>query len=260
MNAFIVLLTLCFLSTGTVLAQTSPILPAATHEASPLPSPSNSPKDHNFPLAALTPSERDEFSLAYQKALLDPAVQSTRQIFRMSLHKAMLQIDPSVEHIIANMDAQGPQNEAKMSDQKKNLGVTFQQWLHNFPASAVSSLNPEERETLKKTHAQALHNPHVQEARKTAYVIFYNAMINADPLIGPLLTKAGIPAPKNFTTLSTSSDLGSEERILGGDFQVWANEVLAPAIKKEDKASTPEATPTPIPSPTPQPSVEASAH
>jgi len=259
MNAFIALLASFFLSTGAILAQT-PSLPEAIPTAAPIPSSPDSLKENKTPLAALTPSERDEFSLAYQKALSDPAVQSTRQIFRMSLHKAMLQIDPAVEQIIANMDAQGPQNEAKMNAHKKNLGINFEEWLLNFPASAVTSLTSENREALKKTHAKALQDPRVQEARKTAYVIFYDAMINADPLIGPLLTKVGMPTPKNFTSLSGSSNMGSEERILGGDFQVWANEVLAPAINKEEKASTPELSPTPISSSTPLPSVEATAH
>ena len=192
---------------------------------------------HKASLESLTPAERTEFLTAHQKALTDPAVQSTREITRMALHKAMLKADPSVETIIANMDAQGPQTGIGVSRHNKSLGGDFDQWLANFPPTAAASLTPEEKETLQRAHAKALLDPSVQEARKTAHLTFYNAMINADPLIVPILTKAGIPTPSSVQPLSQKSHLGSEEKILGGNVQAWGEEVLAPAIKNQNSPS-----------------------
>ena len=235
MNSSISILAAFFLSIIGAFAQTAPA-PAATATASPSATPTTSQKAS---LAALTPPERTEFFSAHQKAMMDPAVQSTRQISRMALHKAMLRADPSVETIIANMDAQGPQDALGIGRKNKSLGGNFEQWLHNFPAEATAKLTPEERKKLCAAHEKALQDPIVQETRKTAHLIFYNAMINADPLIAPLLNKAGIPTPKSVTPLSGSSNIGSEEKILGGDFQAWDSEVLSPAIQKEDKAAAP---------------------
>ena len=240
MNISLFIAAAFFLSILGAFAQISPF-PEATATASPSATPTTLQKAS---LAALTPSERTEFFSAHQKAMMDPAVQSTRQISRIALHKAMLHADPSVETIIADMDAHGPQDTLGISTKKKSLGGNFQQWLNNFPAEATAKLTPEEREKLRAVHEKALQDPTVQETRKTAHLTFYNAMINADPLIAPILNKAGIPTPKSVVPLSGSSNVGSEEKILGGDFQAWGSEVLAPAIQKEDKAAAPQAVPS----------------
>ena len=73
------------------------------------------------------------------------------------------------------------------------------------------------------------------EARKTARVTLYNAMINADPLITPVLNKAGIKPPSNVETSMQHSAIGSEERILGGNGPKWDKDVLAPAVKKQEQ-------------------------
>jgi hypothetical protein len=186
-------------------------------------------------LESLTSAEKTEFLTAYQKALTDPAVQSTREITRITLHKAMLKADPSIETILANMNAYNSQNGFSVSRSKKSLGGDFQHWLDNFCPAAVSSLSPTEKETLKKIHAKALLDPSVQEAKKTAHATFYNAIFNADPLIGPIMNKLGIPAPSTVQPLSNKSSIESEEKILGGDFQAWGEEILAPNISNQEK-------------------------
>ena len=193
------------------------------------------PDSANASLESLTPDEKTEFLTAYQKALTDPAVQSTREITRITLHKAMLKADPSVETILANMDAYNAQNGFSVSRSKKRLGGDFQHWLGNFCPAAVASLTTTEKETLEKIHAKALLDPSVQEARKTAHATFYNAIFNADPLIGPIMNKLGIPAPSTVQPLSNKSSIQSEEKILGGDFQAWGEEILAPNISNQEK-------------------------
>ncbi|MFZ4115211.1 MAG: hypothetical protein ACOYK6_00640 [Chthoniobacterales bacterium] len=219
------LLSLLFLSV-TSFAQVE----SASSEVSPESVKNKESVPHKDSLEALTPQERIEFLTAYQKALTDPSVQSTREITRMALHHAMLRADPSVETIIADMDARGPQAGIAVNRRNKGLGGNFQQWLANFPPSATTSLTTEEIETLKRAHAKALLDPSVQQARETAYLTFYNAITNADPLIGPLLAKAGMEKPSSVQPLSPKSPLGSEEKILGGNFQAWGEEILAPAI------------------------------
>lgn len=212
---------------------------AQVESASPtaIPSAAKTPDaiDHKASLDALTSAERAEFLTAHQKALMDPAVQSTREMTRMALHKAMLQADPSVETIIANMDAAGPQKGLGVKRHNKSLGGDFKQWLANFPPESIASLSPEDKEKLQSAHSKALLDPSVEAARKTAHLTFYNAMINADPLITPLLVKAGIPTPSTVQPLSKKEHIGSEEKILGGNFQAWGEEVLAPAIKNQEQ-------------------------
>jgi hypothetical protein len=215
-------------------------LESASPEISPEAAKNKEILPHKDSLEALTPEERIEFLTAYQKALTDPAVQSTREITLMALHRAMLRVDPSVETIIATMDARGPQTGVDVSHHNKSLGGNFQQWLANFPSSATCSLTIQEKETLKRAHAKALIDPSVQQARKTAYLTFYNAITNADPLIGPLLAKAGMEKPSSVQPLSPKSPLGNEEKILGGNFQAWGEEILAPVIQNQEEIVGPK--------------------
>ncbi|MDH4470494.1 MAG: hypothetical protein QE493_05950 [Verrucomicrobiae bacterium] len=221
-------------------AETAPLTTIPVNNKSPEPIQPNSSKTS---LELLTPAEKTELLTAHQKALMDPAVQSTREITRMALHKSMLKTDPSIETILANMDAYGTHDGASVSRRKKSLGGDFEHWLGNFPAAAVASLTPAEKETLRHAHAKALLDPSVQEARKSAHITFYNAMINADPLIAPIMNKAGIPTPSSVQPLSKNPPLGSEEKILGGDFQEWGDEILAPAVSNQEN-STPSKPPS----------------
>lgn len=188
-------------------------------------------------LAALTPAEQQEYNTALQKSLTDPAVQSTREITRMAIHKAMLKADPTLEATFANMDVRGPEGIAEISDKKKSLGDNFEEWLANYSPTVTKNLTPKELSQLQEAYAKAMKDPSVLDALKIAHLTFYNAMINADPLIVPILTKAGIPTPKSVQGLSQGSKVGSEEKILGGNVQAWGEEVLAPAISVQ-KGST----------------------
>ncbi len=194
----------------------------------PLRSPS--PSNNHASLDSLTLPERQEYQIACQKALMDPAVQSTREIARMDLHKAILKVNPSLDTIFANMDAYGPEGASQISEKKKNLGDIFPEWLANYPAASTQKLTPENLHDLEAAHKKALEDPAVKDAIKIARLTFYNALINADPVIEPILSKAGIATPKSVQSLSKNSKLGSEEKILGGDVQAWGEEVLAPAI------------------------------
>jgi hypothetical protein len=184
-------------------------------------------------LESLTSSEKIEFLTTRQKALADPAVESTGEITRMALHSAMLKVDPSINTILANMDNQGPESQTSGHQNKKNFVGDFKSWLANFPSNSVASLTSNETETLEHAYNQALLDPSVQEARKNACLIFYNAMMNADPLIVPILSKAGIDKPSSIQPLSEKSHIESENRILGSDFQAWGKEILAPAIENQ---------------------------
>ncbi len=194
----------------------------------PLASPT--PSSDHASLDALTQPERQEYEIARQKALMDPAVQSTREIARMSLYRAMLKADPSLDTIFANMDTYGPNGIPEISEKKKSLGDNFSEWLANYPSESTKKLTSENLHELQGAHTTALEDPMVKDATKIARLTFYNALINADPLIEPILTKASIPTPKSVQPLSKNSKIGSEEKILGGDVQAWGEEVLAPAI------------------------------
>ncbi len=203
-------------------------LPLSDHDPEPQKIPSLKAS-----LESLTSSEKIEFLTARQKALADPSVESTSEITRMALHAAMLKADPSIDTILANMDTQGPENKIRGRQNKKNWGGDFKSWLTSFPATSVASLTSNETETLEHAYNQALLDPSVQEARKNACLIFYNAMMNADPLIIPILSKAGIDKPSSNQPLSEKSHIESENRVLGGDFQAWGKEILAPAIENQ---------------------------
>lgn len=183
--------------------------------------------------AALTQPEQQEYDMALQKALTDPAVQSTREIARMSIHKAMLKSDPTLETLLADSDTRDPQGMPGISDKKKKLGENFDEWLANYPSAMTDKLAPEQLHQLETAHAKALEDPTVISALKTARLTFYNAMTNADPLIAPILAKNGIQTPKSVQPLSKNATVGSEEKILGGDVQAWGNEILAPAISTQ---------------------------
>lgn len=174
--------------------------------------------------------EQKEYKVALQKALTDPSVQSTREIARMAIHKAMLRADPSLETLFANLDTRGPEGMPTISDKKKNVGDQFEEWLANYSPTVTKNLTSTDLQRLKAAHAKAMEDPAVRDALKIARLTFYNAMINADPLIAPILAKMGIPTPKSVQPLSQGSKVGSEEKILGGDVQSWGEEVLAPAL------------------------------
>jgi len=203
-------------------------LPLSDHDLEPQKIPSLKAS-----LESLTSSEKIEFLTARQKALVDPAVESTSEITRMALHAAMLKADPSINTILANMDTQGPENKIRGRQNKKNWVGDFKSWLASFPTASVALLTSNETETLEHAYNQALLDPSVQEARKNACLIFYNAMMNADPLIVPILSKAGIKKPSSIEPLSETSHIESENRVLGGDFQAWGKEILAPAIENQ---------------------------
>ncbi|MFI0347399.1 MAG: hypothetical protein ACH346_01320 [Chthoniobacterales bacterium] len=185
----------------------------------------------------LTPAEHDTVIKAHQKALQDPAVQSTRQIARMTLHKAMLRIDPTIETIIATMDAHGPKDGAAVNTEEKALGGHFDKWANNIPPTSRVVLTPEDKMKLRAAHDQAMKDPAVMEARKTARATLYNAMINADPTIEPLLAKAGIKPPINVESSIKNSNIGSEEKILGGNASKRDKEVLAPTVKQQEQTA-----------------------
>lgn len=174
-------------------------------------------------LESLTSPEKIEFLTARQKALTDPAVQSTREVIRLALHQAILKADPSVETILANMNRQGLDTGASRS--KNNVGGDFQHWLANFPLAAISSLSPSEKERLEHAYTKALLDPSLQEARKHAHAIFYSAMMNADPLIVPILNKAGIAKPSSMQVVSEKSPIESEEKIPESDISSWGEEM-----------------------------------
>ncbi|HLB32644.1 MAG: hypothetical protein A3F67_06690 [Verrucomicrobia bacterium RIFCSPHIGHO2_12_FULL_41_10] len=181
-------------------------------------------------LAQLSPVERKEYLAARAQSLQDPAVQSTREIVRMTLHKAMLQADPGIDAILANMNAKVPEMLLENSNQEKKMGAHFDQWLSNIPSQAQKNLTSAELAQLKTAHQKAMKNPAVISARNIAQSTFCNAMINANPLIGPVLKKMGLNPPVGMP------GLGSEEKILGGNFQEWATEILAPTISNLSQA------------------------
>ena len=183
----------------------------------------------------LTPAELQEFKTTRNEALRAPAVQSTRRIARIALHKAMLKADPTVDTIFANMNAHAPKNELQVSHHKKHFGMKFNSWLANYPPESVAALTQADRQKLEAAHQKGLQDPSVISARKTARITFYNAMINTDPKIIPILTKAGIEMPNSIRRPATNSKIGSEEKILGGNDDAWDNEILAPAVEKMKK-------------------------
>ena len=180
----------------------------------------------------LTPAELQEFKTTRSVALRTPAVQSTRRIARIALHKAMLKADPTVDTIFANMNAHAPKNELQVSHHKKHFGMKFNSWLANYPPESVAALTQADRQKLEEAHQKGLQDPSVISARKTARITFYNAMINTDPNIIPILTKAGIEMPNSIRRPAMNSKIGSEEKILGGNDDAWDNEILAPAVEK----------------------------
>ncbi|MBM3856423.1 MAG: hypothetical protein FJ390_00485 [Verrucomicrobia bacterium] len=186
-------------------------------------------------LSKLTPAELQEYQTAQHTALRTPAVQSTRRIARMALHKAMLKADPTVDTIFANMNAHAPKNQLQISQRKKHFGMKFTSWLANYPPESVSALTKTDLKKLEIAHAKGLQDPSVIAARKTARITFYNAMINTDPKIIPILTKAGIEMPQSIRTPTANSKIGNEEQILGGNDDLWDTEVLAPAVEQMKK-------------------------
>ena len=178
----------------------------------------------NTAYATLSPAEQKAYVKARREALQDPAVQSTREIVHMAIHKAMLQADPSIEAILANMNAKTPKALLEEGHKKEHMGTHFQEWLADIPPQVQKTITPQERQQLKAAHKKAMQNPHVLAAQKTANTTFCNAMINANHLIGPVLKKMGMTVPTGMP------GLGSEEKILGGNFTSWSSEILAPTI------------------------------
>lgn len=189
-------------------------------------------------LSQLTPVELKEYETVRSAALRDPAVQSTRRITRIALHKAMLKADPTVDTIFANMNAHVPKNQMQISQKKKHFGMKFSTWLSNYPKEALAALTPDDLKKLEAAHQKGLQDPTVIAARKTARITMYNAMINADPKIIPVLTKAGIKMPNNVRWFAAPSKLGSEEQILGGNEGLWDADVLTPAVEKMQNGNT----------------------
>ncbi|MCX6957495.1 MAG: hypothetical protein NT164_03040 [Verrucomicrobiae bacterium] len=183
-------------------------------------------------LSKLTPAELQEYETTHSEALRAPAVQSTRRIARINLHKAMLKADPTVDTIFANMNAHAPKNQIQVSHHKKHFGMKFNSWLSNYPPESVAVLTPIDRQKLEAAHQKGLQYPAVVSARKTARITFYNAMINTNPKIIPILTKAGIEMPNSIRRPAMNSKIGSEEKILGANDDAWDNEILAPAVEK----------------------------
>ena len=186
-------------------------------------------------LSKLTQAELQEFKTTRSEALRAPAVQSTRRIARIALHKAMLKADPTVDTIFANMNAHAPKNQFQVSPHKKHFGMKFTSWLANYPVESVAALTPIDRQKLEAAHQKGLQDLSVISARKTARITFYNAMINTDPNIIPILTKAGIEMPNSIRRPATNSKIGSEEKILGGNDAAWDDEILAPAVEEMKK-------------------------
>ena len=183
-------------------------------------------------LSTLTPAELQEYQITRSAALRTPAVQSTRRIARMALHKAMLKADPTIDTIFADMNAHAPQNQLQIPHQKKHFGMKFHSWLANYPPTSVAVLTSADLKKLEVAHAKGLQDLTVIAARKTARITFYNAMINIDPKIVSILTKAGIPMPNSIRQPATNSKIGSEEKILGGDEDLWDREIIAPAVQE----------------------------
>ena len=172
-------------------------------------------------LSKLTPAEFQEYQTTRHEALGVPSVQSTRRIARMALHKAMLKADPTVDSIFANMNAHAPKNQLQIPHRKKHFGMKFNSWLANYPPESIAALTPIELKKLETAHQKGLQDPTVIAARKTARITFYNAMINTDPKIIPILTKAGIAMPSGIRQPAMHSKIGSEEKILGGNDDLW---------------------------------------
>ncbi len=183
----------------------------------------------------LTPAELQEYNQTRSIALHTPAAQSTRRIARIALHKAMLKADPTVDTIFANMNAHAPKNQIQVSHHKKHFGMKFNSWLANYPPESLAVLTSADRKKLEAAHQKGLQDLSVISARKTARITFYNAMINTDPKIIPILTKAGIEMPNSIRRPATNSKIGSEEKILGGNDDAWDSEILAPAVEKMKK-------------------------
>lgn len=186
-------------------------------------------------LSKLTPAELQEYQQTRHEALKTPAVESTRRIARMALHKAMLKADPTVDTIFANMNAHAPKNQLQVPLKKKHFGMKFSSWLSNYPPESVAALSPGDLKKLETAHTNALQDSTVLAARKTARITFYNAMINTDPKIIPILTKAGIDMPHSIRQSAMYSKVGSEEQILGGNDDLWDTEVLTPAVEQMKK-------------------------
>jgi hypothetical protein len=189
-------------------------------------------QDHQAGLSSLTLAEQHEFEAVRDKAMLLPAVQSTRRLVRMALHQAMLQADPALDTIFADMNAHTPNKELKFPHHKKYVGIQFASWLANYPPASIAFLTPADRQKLKLAHQKALQDPNFIAASKTARITFYNAMINVYPKIMPILTKAGIPMPSSIRKAAINSKIGSEEKILGDNDAVWDAEILVPTVEK----------------------------
>ncbi len=186
----------------------------------------------NSDLSKLTPDELQEYHQTRTQALQTPAVQSTRRIARIALHNAMLKADPTIDTIFANMDAHAPKTQLQVPHHKKHFGMKFSSWLANYPPESVAVLTSADRKKLEIAHQKGLQAPTVISARKTARITFYNAMINTDPKIIPILTKIGVQMPNSIRQPATNSKIGSEERILGGNDDAWDMEILAPTVEK----------------------------
>jgi hypothetical protein len=190
-------------------------------------------------VSTLTADQRQEFEKSYRAALQTPAVKSTSHLARMALHNAILKADPTVETILANMNAPEAQDQLQNSHQKRPLGIKFDAWLANYPATSVAHLTAADRQKLEQAHRQGIHDPTFMAAMKTARITLYNAMISIDPKIAPILTKAGIALPKSMSHSVTNSKVGSEVRVLGGDDDLlFVNDILDPAIEELKKETS----------------------
>jgi len=176
------------------------------------------------PMALLTPEEREQVKAAHDKAIAaDPslkdkmhAAQEAFQEAREALHDAMIKIDPSVEAILAKLpkpraggkhggkDRLGKRGSSDQAMNGSSGAEDGDKRGHHGPPG-LANLSESERSQLMAAREKAKSDPAVtaaREAKKNAttpearraaeeamHKAMHDAMIKADPSLGPVLEK-----------------------------------------------------------------------
>jgi hypothetical protein len=197
-------------------------------QAAPLPPPPTPPpQGEHRSMANLSNTERTQVKAAYDKAIqqnpaLDQKMKVAHQLMeeaRKSMHDAMIAADPSVEPILAKM--MPPKWARKHEGSRGSPGArsgfasppaissqtnaNARQYLGHHEPAGMANLTESERQLLKSLHEQVKNDPAViaakeakqsattPEARHTAEEamnqVMHDAMIKADPSVGPVLEK-----------------------------------------------------------------------
>lgn len=162
---------------------------------------------------SLPPEVRQRFDEARQKALQDPKIQSlqkqvdsaNRQFFK-AMRDKMMEIDPGLGDLVKNhfVDS-GPKKEGK--DGKEGGGKRRE---GGDGTPGIARLNEAERQQLMAARTTAKADPAVQAAEKNRdaattpaertaaaeayHKAMHDALLKADPTIGPVLEKMAPPS------------------------------------------------------------------